>query len=234
MANSQKRLVKSRSGLRMISIDEKIASPFTKEEPPWVPDNACSHCQNIDCQIKFDILKRKHHCRRCGKCFCDSCSNNLIALPRMCFVDPVRHCSSCVLVTKKENEFFDRHIKNLLSGGQFRLHADESNTNPGKIFSCLLSSDHRNLTFEGDIDTQENIRIDKIEAVQIASAETDQQGNLIGTGIAIRYMNSLGNTVMLKMEVENGSKRKQSMTWIASMQKAFKLVQDSKSTCSDP
>ena len=44
-------------------------------------------------------------------------------------------------------------------------------------------------------------------------------GNLIGTGIAIRYMNAVGNMVMLKMEVENGSKRKQSMTWIASMQR---------------
>ncbi|GFR67384.1 zinc finger FYVE domain-containing protein 21-like, partial [Elysia marginata] len=194
----------------------------------------CSHCQNIDCQTKFDILKRKHHCRRCGKCFCDTCSNNFIALPRMCFVDPVRHCRSCFQVTKKENEFFERHIKILSTGGQFRLYADENNTNPGKIFSCVLSSDHRNLTFEGDVDTQENIRIDKIDAVQIAAAETDQQGNLIGTGIAIRYMNSLGNKLMLKMEVENGSKRKQSMTWIASMQKAFKLVQDSRTTSSDP
>ncbi|GFO33498.1 Zinc finger fyve domain-containing protein 21 [Plakobranchus ocellatus] len=234
MAKSEKRLVKSKSGLRMISVDEKIASPFTKEEPPWVPDNSCSHCQNRDCQTKFELLKRKHHCRRCGKCFCDTCSNNIIALPRMCFIDPVRHCSSCFQVTKKENEFFDRHIKILLTGGQFRLYADENNTNPGKIFNCLLSSDHRNLTFEGDLDSQENIRIDKIEAVQVAAAETDQQGNLLGTGIAIKYMNSLGNVVTLKMEVENGSKRKQSMTWIASMLKAFKIVQDTKSQSSDP
>ena len=40
MAKSEKRLVKSKSGMRMISVDEKISSPFTKEEPPWVPDNS--------------------------------------------------------------------------------------------------------------------------------------------------------------------------------------------------
>ena len=39
MANSGKKLVRSKSGLRMVSVEEKDTSPFQLEEPPWIPDN---------------------------------------------------------------------------------------------------------------------------------------------------------------------------------------------------
>lgn len=40
MATVEKKLVKSKSGYRMVIVDERIASPFTIEEPPWMPDYA--------------------------------------------------------------------------------------------------------------------------------------------------------------------------------------------------
>lgn len=58
----------------------------------------------------------QHHCRRCGKCFCDKCCGQKVALPRMCFVDPVRQCAACALVSRKEAEFFDKQLRVLLSG----------------------------------------------------------------------------------------------------------------------
>ena len=33
--------------------------------PLWVPDSVASHCMN--CGVKFGVIKRKHHCRACGK-----------------------------------------------------------------------------------------------------------------------------------------------------------------------
>jgi len=58
----------------------------------------------------------QHHCRRCGRCFCDKCCSRKVALPRMCFVDPVRQCAECSLASQKEAEFYDKQIKVLLGG----------------------------------------------------------------------------------------------------------------------
>ena len=58
----------------------------------------------------------QHHCRRCGRCFCSACCTTKTSLPRMCFVDPVLHCNSCLSITQKENEFFDTQLKMLIQG----------------------------------------------------------------------------------------------------------------------
>lgn len=39
-SNTEKKLVRSKSGLRMVPADEKVQSPFTLSEPEWTPDNA--------------------------------------------------------------------------------------------------------------------------------------------------------------------------------------------------
>ena len=39
MADAGKKLVRSKSGLRMVSVEDKDTSPFQLEEPPWIPDN---------------------------------------------------------------------------------------------------------------------------------------------------------------------------------------------------
>ena len=39
-------------------------------------------------------------------------------LPRMSFVDPVRVCNECSKIARKEEEFFDKHLK-ILCNGQF-------------------------------------------------------------------------------------------------------------------
>lgn len=33
--------------------------------PIWVPDAVATHCMN--CGLKFSVIKRRHHCRACGK-----------------------------------------------------------------------------------------------------------------------------------------------------------------------
>ncbi|BFZ12046.1 hypothetical protein BsWGS_15085 [Bradybaena similaris] len=229
----ERKLVKSRSGYRMITVDPSLASPFTTEEPEWTADKSCSHCQNIECQVKFDFMKRKHHCRRCGRCFCDNCCNTMVPLPRMCFIDPVRHCKICALASKRESEFYDKQLRILVDGGDFRLHTDsdldnsDSDILPGKTFSCFLSSDHRHLKFEGEM--QESILVQKIDSVQVAGVELDSQGNRVGKGICIQYIDSVGKFMILKMNVDKTSSRKeQSMNWVTAMLKAFRLVQESR------
>lgn len=38
-----------------------------KVPPIWVPDSVATHCMN--CGIKFSVIKRRHHCRACGKVY---------------------------------------------------------------------------------------------------------------------------------------------------------------------
>eukprot|EP00293_Proteomonas_sulcata_P006618 CAMPEP_0184329128 /NCGR_PEP_ID=MMETSP1049-20130417/143982_1 /TAXON_ID=77928 /ORGANISM="Proteomonas sulcata, Strain CCMP704" /LENGTH=488 /DNA_ID=CAMNT_0026651473 /DNA_START=179 /DNA_END=1645 /DNA_ORIENTATION=- len=45
----------------------------------WIPDEAVRNCNR--CQAGFNLLRRKHHCRRCGHVFCDKCSGHQSALP---------------------------------------------------------------------------------------------------------------------------------------------------------
>lgn len=40
-------------------------------QPYWVPDNSTNNC--MQCNLKFSILRRRHHCRCCGQLLCSSC-----------------------------------------------------------------------------------------------------------------------------------------------------------------
>lgn len=42
-----------------------------KLPPFWVPDADAPNC--MQCEIKFTVLKRRHHCRACGKVLCSKC-----------------------------------------------------------------------------------------------------------------------------------------------------------------
>eukprot|EP00729_Bicosta_minor_P006866 gene6866-4463_t len=64
-------------------------------QPTWVPNSSASACQI--CGSKFTMLKRRHHCRRCGKLVCATCapSKNTRPIPEFNLKDPVRHCLQC-------------------------------------------------------------------------------------------------------------------------------------------
>ena len=64
----------------------------------------------------------QHHCRRCGRCFCDACCSNKVKLHRMLFVDPVRHCKVCSSISQKEADFFEKNVKALVTGKNFKKH----------------------------------------------------------------------------------------------------------------
>lgn len=40
----------------------------------WIPDNASAQCATQNCGTRFGVFTRKHHCRLCGKVFCDKCT----------------------------------------------------------------------------------------------------------------------------------------------------------------
>ncbi|XP_057325171.1 RUN and FYVE domain-containing protein 2 isoform X2 [Microplitis mediator] len=63
----------------------------TNGAPTWANDRLVTNCKG--CNREFNLTRRKHHCRNCGKIFCNSCSDNTIALPNS--AKPVRVCDEC-------------------------------------------------------------------------------------------------------------------------------------------
>lgn len=54
---SGKKLVRSKSGLKVVPLNETDRSPFELQEPEWVPDKMSPTC--MDCKEKFDFFKEK-------------------------------------------------------------------------------------------------------------------------------------------------------------------------------
>nr|CDS26101.1 early endosome antigen 1 [Hymenolepis microstoma] len=57
----------------------------------WVSDDSALACTN--CNKEFTISVRKHHCRHCGKVFCNACSSKKTATTAS--RDPQRVCDTC-------------------------------------------------------------------------------------------------------------------------------------------
>ena len=47
--------------------------------PAWVPDDSVREC--MGCDAAFGFFRRRHHCRACGKVFCDNCSRYRSPIP---------------------------------------------------------------------------------------------------------------------------------------------------------
>ena len=45
----------------------------------WTPDDRVTQC--FQCRCEFSMFNRKHHCRVCGRIFCNACSSQKIKVP---------------------------------------------------------------------------------------------------------------------------------------------------------
>jgi hypothetical protein len=67
--------------------------PDVSFRPPWQPDEQAGNCTG--CSAKFGLFKRRHHCRHCGRVFCDGCTNHQMKIPALSYDEPVRVCHPC-------------------------------------------------------------------------------------------------------------------------------------------
>jgi hypothetical protein len=59
----------------------------------WQPNKSAKVCQQ--CEKKFSLKVRRHHCRRCGGIFCAACSAKSLAREGQ-VSEPLRACDTCV------------------------------------------------------------------------------------------------------------------------------------------
>ncbi|QUC19672.1 uncharacterized protein UV8b_03913 [Ustilaginoidea virens] len=64
------------------------SAPEEFELPRWQPDAEATSCPI--CRAQFSFFIRKHHCRKCGRVVCASCSPHRITIPHRYIVRPQR------------------------------------------------------------------------------------------------------------------------------------------------
>uniref|UniRef100_T1KEX8 FYVE-type domain-containing protein n=1 Tax=Tetranychus urticae TaxID=32264 RepID=T1KEX8_TETUR len=68
----------------------------------WIPDSKVSVC--MLCKLeKFSMFNRKHHCRRCGRVVCGTCSQKFLLIPEISVRQAVRVCDDCHTQTKLDS-----------------------------------------------------------------------------------------------------------------------------------
>ena len=87
--------------------DEEAAGELgtdTVEQPSrlWMPDALSSSCSS--CDEPFSFLRRRHHCRVCGRVFCHGCSANYIEGDLVGAEGSVRSCRRCLLQIQEQLE----------------------------------------------------------------------------------------------------------------------------------
>ncbi|XP_056648092.1 zinc finger FYVE domain-containing protein 9 [Diorhabda sublineata] len=69
-----------------------------KEAPLWIPDSDTTSC--LHCDMKFTVLKRRHHCRACGLVLCSKCCHLRFKLE---YLDAeARVCNKCHNILNKD------------------------------------------------------------------------------------------------------------------------------------
>ncbi|XP_078287969.1 lateral signaling target protein 2 homolog isoform X3 [Rhinoraja longicauda] len=84
-----------RESISSSELADKARDEELEDPPEWVPDEVCSFC--TACKAPFTVIRRKHHCRSCGKIFCSRCSSHSAPLPRYGQMKPVRICTHCYM-----------------------------------------------------------------------------------------------------------------------------------------
>ncbi|KAG8449306.1 hypothetical protein GDO86_016091 [Hymenochirus boettgeri] len=164
----------------------------------------------------------------------------------MCFVDPVRQCGECSVVSQKEMEFYDRQLKVLMNGATFCI--SQVSSEKSETFVCRLSNNHRYLFLDGE--NHYEIEVSRISAVQILTegftpGEKDihtytsllesqcitEGGNSRAIGMLLQYK-SQGSEELKQMKFTTSedfnSNKKMSASWLAAMHKAAKLLYEAR------
>eukprot|EP01124_Arcella_intermedia_P028362 TRINITY_DN5748_c0_g1_i4.p1 TRINITY_DN5748_c0_g1~~TRINITY_DN5748_c0_g1_i4.p1 ORF type:complete len:1000 (+),score=185.87 TRINITY_DN5748_c0_g1_i4:72-3071(+) len=79
---------------RLHNIEETENSKLNPEPAAvWVPDDQVILCQV--CQTEFNLIRRRHHCRNCGKIICGDCSKSRRIVQSVKKDKEVRVCDEC-------------------------------------------------------------------------------------------------------------------------------------------
>lgn len=74
-------------------IKDVDTAPLWVHNAEWETDGTTSSCRV--CSSSFTLLRRKHHCRYCGRLVCASCSDHMCLIPDSTYRAAERVCDEC-------------------------------------------------------------------------------------------------------------------------------------------
>lgn len=78
------------------------ATQIGQIQPYWVPDKVTNFC--MQCNLKFSLIKRRHHCRACGQVLCSTCCSLKAKLAYMGAATEARICVQCDLLLNQRDD----------------------------------------------------------------------------------------------------------------------------------
>ena len=76
---------------RLVGVGRDLRRTPTGEH--WIEDEDRTHCAG--CRLKFNMMRRRHHCRNCGEIFCNNCAPAKMHPNQS---SPVRMCKTCSMI----------------------------------------------------------------------------------------------------------------------------------------
>ncbi|OWM63306.1 uncharacterized protein LOC116192533 [Punica granatum] len=140
----------------------------------WVVDS--SHCQG--CSSQFTFINRKHHCRRCGGLFCNSCTQQRMVL-RGQGDSPVRICDPCKKL-EEAARFELRHGHRTRAGKGSSRSAPK---NEDEVLAQILASDTKgSSSSRSSYPDQEDSTLDRTASASSFSEESSTTSALSEMG----------------------------------------------------
>eukprot|EP01118_Nematostelium_gracile_P006010 TRINITY_DN191_c0_g1_i2.p1 TRINITY_DN191_c0_g1~~TRINITY_DN191_c0_g1_i2.p1 ORF type:complete len:408 (+),score=72.42 TRINITY_DN191_c0_g1_i2:126-1349(+) len=135
-----------------------IPENTSKTEVVWESDKEVANCH--DCNQRFTLFVRRHHCRRCGLIFCSDCSFHSISLPNLGFREAVRVCSPCFRIELEKRN-------NRSSIPRASLESASGSREKRSQFSSRESSDNE------ELEKYKEIIKEQQKAIEVLMSELD-------------------------------------------------------------
>jgi len=101
---------------KVVQQRKTIETARVRPSPLWVPDDFTNVCMMPQCEHRFTVINRRHHCRFCGRLVCGPCSSNKLRHWNKS-KKTVRVCTMCY----GENKEYERS-----GGGETKQTGDEN------------------------------------------------------------------------------------------------------------
>nr|CAD2208369.1 unnamed protein product [Meloidogyne enterolobii] len=70
--NDRRNLLENGNG-EVEEVEKSSKIEFSSAAPEWMRDSKTTKCLIVGCETKFNLVKRRHHCRACGWIICGKC-----------------------------------------------------------------------------------------------------------------------------------------------------------------
>lgn len=110
----------------------------------WILDEDIHSC--MECQVEFNFLTRRHHCRACGNIICSNCSPYKATIPTLDELNGSRVCVNCFGLKVNLNNL--RHYANLEEFDSFETissHSDDHDHASSSVYSGGMISSANNV-----------------------------------------------------------------------------------------